>query len=271
MVAVARVRAQGAEQAEPVEARHHHVAQHEVGRARARMLEQRPAPSATASTVQCGAQQAGHVLAHVGVVVGEQDAAAVAPARRRARPARPVRDRAASAAPPRRTAAASDRRRRRRPRGADPVRRQVGAPARDGDGEGGAPAQLALDLDGAAVQPARARAPGRGRCPSPRGCASARPRTRWKRSKTCGSSSAAIPMPVSRDLEHRPARPPRAARTVISPSKVNLKALERRLRTIFSHISRSTHSGSASGGQSTRSAKPRALDGRRGRCWQARP
>jgi len=40
------------------------------------------------------------------------------------------------------------------------------------------------------------------------------------------------------------------------PSRVNLKAFDTRLRTIFSHISRSTHAASASGGQSTSSAIP---------------
>ena len=41
-----------------------------------------------------------------------------------------------------------------------------------------------------------------------------------------------------RELDGR--RPRGASATAISPSKVNLKALERRLRTIFSHMSRST-------------------------------
>jgi hypothetical protein len=39
---------------------------------------------------------------------------------------------------------------------------------------------------------------------------------------------------------------------------VNLKAFERRFSTILSHISRSTYTGSASGGQSTSSCKPAA-------------
>ncbi len=44
--------------------------------------------------------------------------------------------------------------------------------------------------------------------------------------------------------------------TVISPSKVNLKALDRRLRTIFSHISPSMYTGSGSGGQSIINLRP---------------
>ena len=45
----------------------------------------------------------------------------------------------------------------------------------------------------------------------------------------------------------------------ISPANVNLKAFERRLSTIFSHIDGSTYTGSGSGGQSTTSASPALL------------
>ena len=41
-----------------------------------------------------------------------------------------------------------------------------------------------------------------------------------------------------------------------SPSRVNLKALETRFRTTFSHMSRSTKTGSGRGGQSTTSRSP---------------
>ena len=58
---------------------------------------------------------------------------------------------------------------------------------------------------------------------------------RWKRSKTRESSAGAIPMPVS--LTTRATAGPRStSSTVMPPSNVNLKALERRLRTIFSHM-----------------------------------
>ena len=42
----------------------------------------------------------------------------------------------------------------------------------------------------------------------------------------------------------------------MAPSSVNLKAFESRLRTTFSHISRSTATGSSSGGQSTVKVRP---------------
>ena len=69
------------------------------------------------------------------------------------------------------------------------------------------------------------------------------PATRWKRSKSFGSSSAGMPVPVSRTVSSKCDAGSRSL-TSISPSKVNLKALETRLRTIFSHISRSTKTGS---------------------------
>ena len=72
-----------------------------------------------------------------------------------------------------------------------------------------------------------------------------------------GSSPSGMPVPVSRTVST--ACPPSArTATAISPSKVNLKALETRLRTIFSHMSRSTKTGSGNGGQSTASASPAA-------------
>ena len=54
----------------------------------------------------------------------------------------------------------------------------------------------------------------------------------------------------------RRARPRRAARRAMRPSNVNLNAFDSRLRTIFSHISRSTNTGSGSGGQSTSNRRP---------------
>ena len=60
-----------------------------------------------------------------------------------------------------------------------------------------------------------------------------------------------MPTPVSRDGQRRRARLATPATRVIEPLNVNLNAFDSRLRTIFSHMSRSTNTGSGSGGQST--------------------
>ena len=65
-----------------------------------------------------------------------------------------------------------------------------------------------------------------------------------------------MPTPVSRDLQPGGAVDRAGRRTRISPSKVNFTAFESRLRTIFSHMSRSTKTGAGSGGQSTTSRSP---------------
>ena len=65
------------------------------------------------------------------------------------------------------------------------------------------------------------------------------PSTRWNRSKMRGSSASGMPVPVSRTASSA-APSPGLSWTAISPSRVNLKALETRLRTTFSHMSRST-------------------------------
>jgi hypothetical protein len=81
------------------------------------------------------------------------------------------------------------------------------------------------------------------------------PSTRWKRSKMCGSWSAAMPVPVSRTTS-RAAAPTWSRVTEIPPRSVNLNAFDSRLRTIFSHRSRSTWTGPASGRQSTANVSP---------------
>jgi len=81
------------------------------------------------------------------------------------------------------------------------------------------------------------------------------PSTRWNRSKRCGTWSAGMPVPVSRTPSSTRG-PARRRATSMRPARVNLKALDRRLRTTFSHISRSTNTGSPTGGQSTASASP---------------
>ena len=122
-----------------------------------------------------------------------------------------------------------------------PVGGQVAGAERQAHGEGAAAAELALRPQ--IVPP----------CSLTSSCTSARPMplpsmlrprapsTRWKRSNRCGSSAAGMPVPVSRTASST-ALPSAVGRTAtaISPSKVNLKAFERRLRTIFSHMSRST-------------------------------
>ena len=62
---------------------------------------------------------------------------------------------------------------------------------------------------------------------------------RWKRSNNRGSSSGGTPVPVSATVRTAESPSCRTA-TVMPPSKVNLTALESRLRTTFSHMSRST-------------------------------
>ena len=64
-----------------------------------------------------------------------------------------------------------------------------------------------------------------------------------------------MPVPVSRTRSSAASSVCRIE-TAISPSKVNLKALDSKFRTIFSHIVRSTNAGSLKRGQSTRSVSP---------------
>ena len=61
---------------------------------------------------------------------------------------------------------------------------------------------------------------------------------RWNRSNSRGISAAGTPTPVSVRVSTA-SSPRRATRTVIEPSKVNFRALESRLSTTFSHMSRS--------------------------------
>ena len=67
-------------------------------------------------------------------------------------------------------------------------------------------------------------------------------------------------VPVSRTASS-PSRPARAQSDAISPSNVNLKALDSRLSTIFSHMSRSTRPARGAVGQSTSNASPPARCG----------
>ena len=78
---------------------------------------------------------------------------------------------------------------------------------------------------------------------------------RWNRSKTHGSCSGAIPIPVSRTVTSTE-EPRSVSSTAIVPSKVTLNALESRLRTIFSHIARSTWTGARPTGLRTSRPRP---------------
>jgi hypothetical protein len=61
---------------------------------------------------------------------------------------------------------------------------------------------------------------------------------RWNRSNRRGISDSGMPVPVSATVITAPVAPAET-RTVIEPSKVNFSALESRLSTTFSHMSRS--------------------------------
>ena len=119
-------------------------------------------------------------------------------------------------------------------------RRQMRRAERDGHGECRAAADLAFDADGAAVQ---------------------LDQFLHQREADAGAferaallafdAMEALEQPRqfapecrrrcrARSVPRRADPPSCAAATAISPSKVNLNALERRLRTIFSHMSRST-------------------------------
>ena len=93
------------------------------------------------------------------------------------------------------------------------------------------------------------------------------PSTRWKRSNRRGTS-------VRRRRRRRCRRPrarrviPCAQRTVTWPVSVNLKAFDSRLRTIFSHMSRSTCTGAGSGGQSHLERAGRRVPWPSGSCWR---
>ena len=107
---------------------------------------------------------------------------------------------------------------------------------------------------------ASARAPGRARarCPCPRACG---PRRR-RRDRSARTSAAARASACRRRCPRRAARARSPSRVKLSetrPSSVNLSAFESRLRTIFSHMSRSTNSGSSSGSQSTVKLRPARL------------
>ena len=104
-----------------------------------------------------------------------------------------------------------------------------------------------------ASPPVRAPAPVRCRCL--RGCAAALLNS-LKRSKRCGRSLSAECPFLYRALVTARLDPAAAMVTRISPSNVDFSAFDSRFSSIFSHISRSTKTGSGNGAQSTFSRSP---------------
>ena len=227
MCRVASSAAQPPEQLEAVDPRHHHVGQHDVGRALGnrgqRLLAVRRRPHRPLPP-----EQPGQVRAHVGVVVDDEDVGARA-SRRRARPGREVSSSQLAASP----RAASDGAM--FPLSPDDVRRTE----RQRDGERAARARLALHRDGAAVQGgqlvhqrqadagALARAGGRPRHPVE---ALEQVRQLVGDDPDAGVGHA----------QHEPRRRRRAARRRCPPTNVYFTALASRLTTTFSHIRGST-------------------------------
>ncbi|GJE41573.1 hypothetical protein AEGHOMDF_0739 [Methylobacterium soli] len=159
------VGAQGREQAEPVEARHHHVGENEVGGRGPRGPRGREGARAVRDRlddVAPAGEEPAHVVAHVGVVVGEQHPldprrsdGPVADRRHRGLLGRGDGFAAGIGEPARRLLDKGLRARRRRglgARGVDAVGRQVFAAQRQRDPEGAARARAALDADAAAVE-----------------------------------------------------------------------------------------------------------------------
>ena len=195
-----------------------------------------------------------------------------APARGDAAGGRPVRRRPSSGSQRRASStkgrAAGGRGRARAAR-ADPVRRADARPAGNGHRERRARGPTSL-VDTRPRRRAAGPAPGPGpaRCPCPRGCApraldpvepleDVRQLGRRGCRCRCRGPSARTASPAGRSV------------TAISPSKVNLNALDRRLRTIFSHMSRSTKTGSQTAGSRRRGAA-RPARPPSGRRWPGR-
>ncbi len=80
-------------------------------------------------------------------------------------------------------------------------------------------------------------------------------RTRWNRWKIFSVRSGGIPAPVS-ETRSTACSPDTSSATEMPPSWVNLTALLSRLRTIFSHMSRSTQTGRSVGGHCTSRCSP---------------
>ena len=140
------------QQFDPVAVRHHHVAQDEVGTSGPGRVERGLAVTDYLHGPVLG-EKAPQVVAHVGVVVGQQDASALrgdGPGRGRHQVRRDVvREPAQCLLDVGRRAEADRRRRAGR---TEAVSREVGGSERDRDREGGAPVDLAGYREGAAVE-----------------------------------------------------------------------------------------------------------------------
>ncbi len=119
------------------------------------------------------------------------------------------------------------------------VRRQVRRAQRDPDRERRPLPVRAGDLDGAAVQLDRDPCTSARPMPVPSCVRACAPSTRWNRSKRRGTSWAGTPIPVSLTVS-RAKSASRSSSTAIPPRSVNFNAFDSRLKTIFSHRSRST-------------------------------
>ena len=262
----ARSARSSAQQAEAVQLRHHHVGQDEVGRllrgggrarpavgdgldASARLEEPR---ARTRACPRCRPRRRMRARRESSVRRGPCPARTAAAARV-GQPAQRLLD----------VGVGAGRGRRERSLGRDAGRR-ADAPCRSGieDGERAFP------------RPSGSRRGPSPPCSCTSSCTSARPMpepscvrarapsTRWKRSNRRGSSCAGIPGAGVAHLELDALAAGTRSVTSISPSSVNLKAFDSRFRTIFSHMSRSTKTGSASVATSTAQREARALDRR---------
>ena len=241
------------EQAKAVQSRHHHVGQHEVGWVGPRELEGGLAVRSGSYVVRL-AEQGGDVVTHVRVVVGHEHARSLRSAGefRRAPGGRPALE------PPIRLGEEA----RRLPLDGDLAREfaqlvgpEVLAAERELNRERRADSGSALHRRAAAVQLGEL---GDERETDPRSLVSPRAGVEHAveafeqlllldpdrfRSRCQLTRSRAMPSCSS-------------SATVIEPVKVNFSALERRLRTIFAHISRSTYAGSESGSASMMNLRP---------------
>jgi hypothetical protein len=239
----ARVRAQRRDQLKAAEAGHHHVAEKDVRRVQAGGL-QRGLPVGHGGDLVAGPQQPLQVLAHVRVVVRQQHAGRrglTQPGSARQRPDRTLRSGLIARQPAHRLEQelAGGGRHHGRPVPGDHVRlRQVPVTERDPDRERGAHPPVALRGDRAPVQPDQL--PDQGQ---PDTAALVGPGRDVldpvEPVEQAGYLRRGDPTPVSATRSTAcPSSSP--SRTLTVPEKVNFSALLSRLKTTFSHISRST-------------------------------
>ena len=246
MVRGARVGAQRAQEPEAVEPRHHHVGQRPgpaVARVTRRERRVAVADRLDARSARASSRRRSRACRRCRRRAGSRARSAVGrrPPRRRRREAPASALRAASAAPPRRTA---------RPRAPSSASAR-GVPIRSarqvrGGRAAGVTVKVVPRPGSLSTSHGRRRAASTSSCDQREADAGALVGARRGRPRRDGSARTGA---AARRRGCRcPCRAPRArrvagaraARTRISPSNVNLNAFERRLRTIFSHISRST-------------------------------